>query len=170
MQTLEHFFKIVPSIFHILRLSKSVCLTHVQVVKQGMIPMPKTHVNYLPLIDAKPSDPSTNLTSMMKAKRLTNVRGQHWVIYSFLGDATLSTNSYIRMVGEAAKFMLTCYNNSKKTLTDARIDTWKLKMRKSMLDPPKLCSLTPTSAAFHQNVLRANYQSSWLCGSMPWHL
>lgn len=50
--------------------------------QQGQSPSPKTHVNYLPLIDAKPSDPSTILTSMMKAKRLTNARGQYWVIYT----------------------------------------------------------------------------------------
>ena len=50
--------------------------------RQGLSPNNKTHVNYLPLIDAKPSDPSTILTSMMKAQRLTNAKGQHWVIYT----------------------------------------------------------------------------------------
>ena len=40
--------------------------------RQGLCPKNKTHINYLPLIDAKPSDPSTIPTSMMKAQRLTN--------------------------------------------------------------------------------------------------
>ena len=30
--------------------------------QQGVAPKPKTHVNFLPLIDAKPSDPSTIVT------------------------------------------------------------------------------------------------------------
>ena len=50
--------------------------------RQCLSPKNKIHVNYLPLIDAKPSDPSTILTSMMKAQRLTNAKGQHWVIYT----------------------------------------------------------------------------------------
>ena len=50
--------------------------------RQGLSPKDKTHINYLPLIDAKPSDPSTILTSMTKAQRLTNAKGQHWVIYT----------------------------------------------------------------------------------------
>ena len=36
-------------------------------------------------------------------------------------------------------------------------------MRRRVLEPPRLCSLPPTSAAFQQNLLRAHYQTSiWL--------
>ena len=37
--------------------------------EQGLAPMPKTHLNYLPLLYAKPAYPSTILTSRMKAKK-----------------------------------------------------------------------------------------------------
>jgi hypothetical protein len=63
------------------------------------------------------------------------------------------------MLQEATVFILACYSQTgKKTLTEARTDVWKTKMRKSALEPPKLCSLPPTSAAFRENALRAHYQ------------
>ena len=43
-------------------------------------------------------------------------------------------------------------------MTDTRIAVWKQKMCRGVLDPPKLCSLPPTSAAFMENVLRAHLQ------------
>lgn len=81
------------------------------------------------------------------------------VSFKLMGDATLPMASYNRMLEEAVQFILACYNlTSKHTLTDARVEAWKAKMRRSTLEPPKLCSLPPTSAAFCQNALRAHYQ------------
>ena len=63
------------------------------------------------------------------------------------------------MIDEAAKFILACYNmTEKKDLTEARIETWKLKMRERTLEPPKLSSLSPTNVAFRENALRAHHQ------------
>ncbi|MES9881940.1 MAG: hypothetical protein ABW185_13765 [Sedimenticola sp.] len=76
-----------------------------------------------------------------------------------MGDPTLPMTSYDMVTEEAARFVIACYNlTGKTTMTEARIAAWKIKMRKSSLEPPKLCSLPPTSAAFHQNALRAHYQ------------
>ena len=38
---------------------------------------PKNKTMYTPLIDMKPSDPSTVMTAMIEARRLTNQEGQH---------------------------------------------------------------------------------------------
>ena len=50
--------------------------------EKNVIPSSKSNVNYLPLLHAKPSDPSTIFTSMLRAKRLANAKGQHWVVYT----------------------------------------------------------------------------------------
>ena len=67
--------------------------------------------------------------------------------------------SYNQMLQEAAVFILACYSQTgKTTLTDARIEAWKTKMRRSALEPPTHCLLPPTSAAFRENALRAHFQ------------
>ena len=49
---------------------------------QGHTPASKTHVIYHPLIMAKPSDPSTVYTSMIKAKAITASAGQEYTIFT----------------------------------------------------------------------------------------
>jgi hypothetical protein len=49
---------------------------------EGRIPTPKTHVIYHPLIMAKPSDPSTVYTSMLKAQKITAAAGQEYTIFT----------------------------------------------------------------------------------------
>ena len=49
---------------------------------QGHQPAPKTLLIYHPLIMAKPSDPSTVYTSMMKAKAITAAAGQKYTVYT----------------------------------------------------------------------------------------
>ena len=49
---------------------------------QGHTPASKTHVIYHPLIMAKPSDPSTVYTSMIKAKAITASAGQAYTIFT----------------------------------------------------------------------------------------
>ena len=49
---------------------------------QGHSPASKTHVIYHPLIMAKPSDPSTVYTSMIKAKAITASAGQEYTIFT----------------------------------------------------------------------------------------
>ena len=67
--------------------------------------------------------------------------------------------AYHKMIDEATAFILACYHLSgRMTLTEARVDAWKTKMRKTALEPPKLCSLPPTTPAFRENALRAHYQ------------
>lgn len=62
------------------------------------------------------------------------------------------------MTVEAAKFTLAYYTQSRKNnLTLSRVEAWK-KMRISTFESPKLGALPPTSEAFTQNVLRAQYQ------------
>ena len=81
---------------------------------------------------------------------------------NLLGDPTLPVASYPRMTQEATRFMLACYNMPGNTMTAARVESWKMKMRKTTLEQPKLCSLPPTDAAFHENVLRAHFQlATW---------
>ncbi|MES9879342.1 MAG: hypothetical protein ABW185_00480 [Sedimenticola sp.] len=91
------------------------------------------------------------------------------VSFDLLGDSTLPMTSYDQMIEEAARFIIACYNlTGKTTLTEARVEAWKTKMRRSALEPPKLCSLPPTSEAFRQNALRAHYQlAAWRNGLQP---
>ena len=49
---------------------------------QGQTPATKTHIIYHPLIMAKPSDPSTVYTSMIKARHITAAAGQEHTIYT----------------------------------------------------------------------------------------
>lgn len=49
---------------------------------QGHAPTPKTHVIYHPLIMAKPSDPSTVYTSIIKAQSITAAAGQEYTIFT----------------------------------------------------------------------------------------
>ena len=49
---------------------------------QGHIPAPKTHIIYHPLIMAKPSDPSTVYTSMIKARTITSAAGQEYTLFT----------------------------------------------------------------------------------------
>jgi hypothetical protein len=50
--------------------------------EQGHMLKPKTKVVYLPLIDRAPADPSTIMTSMLKAKQVTENTGQEYVIFT----------------------------------------------------------------------------------------
>ena len=90
------------------------------------------------------------------------------VAFRLLGDSALPMTSYHQMIEEASQFILapayTCYNlTGNRNLTEARVDAWKTKMRRSTLEPPKLCALPPTSEAFRENVLRGHYQLAiWL--------
>ena len=70
-----------------------------------------------------------------------------------LGDVTKSMNE----IEEAAtRFILAEYGMSHcQTLTEARVISWKRKMERNVLEPPKLKSLPPTLAAFQENVKRA---------------
>ncbi len=49
---------------------------------QGHVPAPKTHIIYHPLIMAKPSDPSTVYTSMIKARTITAAAGQEYTLFT----------------------------------------------------------------------------------------
>ena len=76
-----------------------------------------------------------------------------------LGDTCIPMDHYGKMVEEAARFLLACYNLSEATdLTAARKLAWRTKIARSISEPPKLYSLPPTSEAFHQNALRAHLQ------------
>ena len=44
--------------------------------QQGHTVMPETKAMYSPLIDMKPSDPTTMMTAMCEAKRFTSEAGQ----------------------------------------------------------------------------------------------
>lgn len=49
---------------------------------QGHVPALKTHIAYHPLIMAKPSDPSTVYTSMIKAQLITTAAGQEYTVFT----------------------------------------------------------------------------------------
>ena len=49
---------------------------------QGHAPVPKTHIIYHPLIMAKPADPSTVYTSMIKARTITAAAGQEYTLFT----------------------------------------------------------------------------------------
>ena len=71
-----------------------------------------------------------------------------------LGDITKD----LREVEEAASnFMLAVYGFSQcSSLTEARVLSWQRKMRRNVLEPPKLKSLPPTQPTFNENVKRAH--------------
>ena len=89
--------------------------------------------------------------------------------FQLLGDPTLPFENYDGMLKEAQVFILACYSMAdQESLTDARILCWKKKMGRGVLEPPKLCSLPPTIAAFHMNALRAHLQVAvWLTALEP---
>ena len=66
-------------------------------------------------------------------------------------------DQYSQLFAEARAFILACYNMSDcASLNVARIQVWKNKKKRNSLEPPKLCSLPPTEAAFRENALRAH--------------
>ena len=50
--------------------------------EQGHTMCQKTHVQYLPLIDVPPADPSTILTALVKAQTLMADKGQQYVVFT----------------------------------------------------------------------------------------
>ena len=50
--------------------------------EQGHTLKPKTKVVYMPLIDKPPADPSTMMTAMLKAERISNGIGQDFVVFT----------------------------------------------------------------------------------------
>ena len=74
------------------------------------------------------------------------------VQFHVLGRTSLSQEE---VIDEARPFNLEYYGiNECTSLNEARVKVWESRMRRSTLEPPKLCSLPPTDAAFKQNVLR----------------
>jgi hypothetical protein len=66
-------------------------------------------------------------------------------------------DQYSKLFAEARAFILACYNmRDCASLNMARVQVWKNKMKRNSIEPPKLCSLPPTEAAFRENVLRAH--------------
>lgn len=84
------------------------------------------------------------------------------------GDSSLPVAQYHKLLAEARVFILACYKMSDcASLTEARVKVWQNKMKMNSLEPPKLCSLPPTEAAFTQNPLRdhlAAFGSGHLAG------
>ena len=69
------------------------------------------------------------------------------------------------VIKEATEFMASCYGISTPvaSMTECRQLLWAQKTGKSPMTP-KLCSLTPTTEAFEQNVRRAHHQvAQWYC-------
>ena len=50
--------------------------------QQGHALQPKTKVLYMPLLNHKPSDPSTMLTAMLKARKLSSAAGQEFTVFT----------------------------------------------------------------------------------------
>lgn len=66
-------------------------------------------------------------------------------------------DQYHKLLAEARAFILACYRMSDcENLTAARVKVWQNKMKRNALEPPKLCSLPPTEAAFRENALRGH--------------
>ncbi len=49
---------------------------------KGKSPKPKTKAVYLPLVDMSPAEPTTMLTAMVEAQKITNVSGQQYTIFT----------------------------------------------------------------------------------------
>ena len=63
------------------------------------------------------------------------------------------------IVEEAKDFMVSCYGSKPcKSMTECRQKLWGIKTGKATSCAPKLCTLPPTTEAFHINVLRAHLQ------------
>lgn len=79
------------------------------------------------------------------------------VQFNVFGDSSLPMEQYHKLLAEARAFILVCYNMSGcESLNEARVKAWQNKMRRNALEPPKLCSLPPTDAAFRENALRGH--------------
>ena len=79
------------------------------------------------------------------------------VIFDAFGNSALPMDQYSTLFAEARAFILACYNTLDcASLNVARVQVWKNKMKRKSIEPPKLCSLPPTEAAFQQNALRAH--------------
>ena len=59
-------------------------------------------------------------------------------LFALLGDPSLPVTSYSQMIAEAIQFILACYNLSAETMTEARVESWKGKMRRNTLEPPNV--------------------------------
>ena len=60
---------------------------------------------------------------------------------------------------EATEFMVACYKAKPcSSMTQCRQQQWALKTGKCRTSAPKLCTLPPTTEAFHQHTLRAHIQ------------
>ena len=68
------------------------------------------------------------------------------------------------IIQESKDFMVTCHGTKPSTsMTECRQKQWATKTGNAKTAAPKLCSLPPTTEAFHQNALRAHFQvSHWL--------
>lgn len=82
---------------------------------------------------------------------------------SLLGDTSIPMDQYGKVIEEAGRFLLACYNLSGAAdLTAARKMAWRTKIARSISEPPRLCLLPPTSEAFHQNAVWAHLQvATW---------
>ena len=65
------------------------------------------------------------------------------------GNSSLAMDQYSKLLTEVRTFILACYNLSNCASPNvARVKVWKNKMKRNSIEPPKLCSLPPTAAAF----------------------
>lgn len=79
------------------------------------------------------------------------------VEFRLFGDSSVPMNEYNKVLAEARAFILACYNmRDCESLSEARVKVWQNKMKRKVLEPPKLCSLPPTETAFRENALRAH--------------
>ena len=78
---------------------------------------------------------------------------------NLLGDLTVDIKQVVK---QATEFMAACYGVKEcSSMTECRQRVWAQKTGKSS-SAPKLCSLPPTTEAFHENVLRAHLQvATW---------
>ena len=63
------------------------------------------------------------------------------------------------VIQEAISFMTSCYGSKSNSMNDARIAVWKRKTGNSTVMAPELKTISPTDAAFIENVTRAHYQA-----------
>ena len=71
----------------------------------------------------------------------------------------------VEIMQEAQPLVSACYleKETHTSMTETRKAVWRAKMRRGVLEPPKLCTLPPTDAAFLENALRAHLQlATWL--------
>ena len=97
-----------------------------------------------------------------KGKALKVLKSGNYKL-SLIGDTGLPMAQYGKLIEEASRFLLACYNLLEApNLTAARKLAWRAKIAKRISEPPKLCTLPPTSESFEQNALRAHLQvATW---------